>query len=144
MFESQHRYPNQHITYARSLRRTMTDAERRLWGVLRQRTIGGLKWRRQQPVGPYIVDFYCSSKRLIIEVDGGQHCALEKDFLRDAWLKQRSFSVLRFWNNEILNSLDAVLAAILERQSSIEAVPPQPPLRKAQCQQLPLKGGAIR
>lgn len=59
----QHRYPNLHITYARNLRHTMTDAERKLWNVLRHRIIAGLKWRRQQPVGPYIVDFYCSAKK---------------------------------------------------------------------------------
>ena len=134
----QHRYPNLHITYARSLRRAMTDAERKLWGVLKQRSMGDLKWRRQQPVGPYIVDFYCSAKKLIFEVDGGQHCASEKDLVRDEWLKQRSFNVLRFWNNEILENLDAVFAAIVQRQSLIELPPSALARKKRERGQLPL------
>lgn len=134
----QHRYPNLHIGYARSLRRAMTDAEHKLWGVLKQQSISNLKWRRQQPVGPYIVDFYCSAKKLIIEVDGGQHSLSEKDLGRDEWLNQRSFSVLRFWNNEILNDLDAVFAAIVQRQSLIELPPSAFARKKRELRQLPL------
>ena len=91
----------------------MTDAERRLWRELRA---GGLnaKWRRQQPMGNYIADFVCQQARLIVEVDGGQHCESEADERRTAWLESLGYRVLRFWNNEVLENIDGVLMRITQ------------------------------
>jgi very-short-patch-repair endonuclease len=99
---------------ARALRQSMTDAERLLWHHLRAHRLHAQKFRRQQPIGPYIVDFVHFGARLIIEADGGQHNGSASDARRDAWLKNRGFTVLRFWNHEILLNIDAVLEAILE------------------------------
>lgn len=111
-------------TLARELRKSMTDAERKLWRGLRLRQMSGYKFRRQFPLGHYIVDFVCLEARLIIEVDGGQH-ADEKygDVQRDAWLKAQNFRMLRYWNNQVLNELDAVLADITQ---TLESPPSQP------------------
>ncbi len=100
---------------ARGLRQHSTDAEKKLWQRLRSKEFGGLKFRRQEPVGPYIVDFVCFEKKLVIELDGGQHAlggALEKDKLRDEWLTSEGFKVLRFWNNDVLNKLEGVLLSV--------------------------------
>jgi len=99
--------------FARALRKSMTDAERKLWRGLRLRQMYGHKFRRQFSLGSYIVDFVCLEARLIIEVDGGQHADQKYgDAERDAWLKSQNFHVLRYWNNQVLNELDAVLADI--------------------------------
>ena len=99
---------------ARSLRRNLTDAERRIWRHLRNRRLGGIKFRRQVPVGPYIVDFYCHSHRLIIELDGGQHAdQLSYDEARSDYLLSRGYSVIRFWNNDVLGQTDVVLSLIV-------------------------------
>ena len=101
-------------TRARNLRRYQTDAEKRLWRYLRNRGLEGRKFRRQHPVGPYIVDFACLEKRLIIELDGGQHALQsEKDAERTEYLESRGFRVLRFWNNQVLKETSAVLEVIL-------------------------------
>jgi len=100
-------------TKARELRNNPTDAERLLWSHLRLRQLGGHKFRRQQMLGDYIVDFVCLEKRLVIEVDGGQH--IEQRFYdgrRDAWLKNQGFVVLRFWDHEVLRQVDNVKEAI--------------------------------
>ena len=98
---------------ARSLRKNPTEAERRLWRYLRLRQLGGWKFRRQQPLGPYIVDFVCLEKRLIIEVDGGQHAAqVKNDAQRAAWLEAEGFRLLRFWNTEVLRDTNAVQETI--------------------------------
>jgi len=98
---------------ARALRKTLTDAERRLWSHLRRRQVEGCKFRRQAPVGPYIVDLLCLSHRLVVEVDGGQHAwRASSDEKRTKWLESQGFAVLRFWNNEVLGETDAVVAAI--------------------------------
>lgn len=94
------------------LRRAMTDAERRLWSALRDRRLG-VKFRRQHRLGPFIVDFICFEQRLIIEADGGQHADNESDQWRSAWLEQRGWRVVRFWNNEILENIDGVQHAIV-------------------------------
>jgi very-short-patch-repair endonuclease len=94
------------------LRRDSTDAERVLWRHLKDRRLEGLKFRRQHPVGPYIVDFVCPERQLIIEVDGGQHADSVSDEKRDAALQARGFRVLRFWNPQVLKELEGVLTTI--------------------------------
>ena len=95
--------PPRHLRgYARAMRRAPTDAERALWRLLRDRRFSGYKFRRQTPLGPFIVDFLCFEARLIIEADGGQHGDNASDIARDAWLIGQGFRVRRFWNIEIL------------------------------------------
>jgi very-short-patch-repair endonuclease len=98
---------------ARTLRTTMTDAERRLWSVLRSRRLQGYKFRRQRPIGPFIVDFACIEHRLVVEADGGQHLENDYDARRTAWLEARGWRVLRFWNNDILANTEGVQEAVL-------------------------------
>ena len=100
---------------ARQLRNNPTDAERRLWQKLKRRQIANVKFRRQQPIGPFIVDFVCFEHRLIVEVDGGQHAQqASDDEQRTRWLKGQGYRVLRFWNNEVLANTEAVVQAVLE------------------------------
>ena len=98
---------------AKSMRRSPTDAEAMLWRHLRAHRLSGSKFRRQQPIGPYIVDFVCLERRIVIEVDGGQHFGSEVDERRDAWLRDQNFRVLRFWNNDVLQNIEGVLEKIL-------------------------------
>jgi very-short-patch-repair endonuclease len=98
---------------ARALRATMTDAERRLWSVLRSRRLQGYKFRRQRPIGPFIADFACIEHRLVVEADGGQYLESEYDARRTAWLEARGWRVLRFWNNDILANTEGVQEAVL-------------------------------
>lgn len=103
------------VANARTLRKKSTDAERLLWKHLRMRQLGAYKFRRQQPIGAYIVDFVCLEKRLIIELDGGQHTEqVEYDEKRSAWLRERGYRVLRYWNHEVLKATEVVMANILE------------------------------
>lgn len=100
---------------ARELRKNLTKAESILWRHLRLRQINGHKFRRQQPIGRYIVDFVCFERRLIIEVDGGQHSEqIDYDSERDAWLETQGFRMLRFWNNQVMNELEAVESIIMK------------------------------
>ncbi|WP_299727041.1 endonuclease domain-containing protein [uncultured Tateyamaria sp.] len=98
---------------ARRLRRDQTAPERALWYMLRARRLAGLKFRRQVPLGPYIVDFYCAELRLVIEVDSGHHARSTTDAQRDAWLNAQGFNELRIWNTDILNNPTGVADAIL-------------------------------
>jgi very-short-patch-repair endonuclease len=100
--------------FAKALRKNMTDAEQLLWHHLRAHRTCDQKFRRQQPIGPYIVDFVHFGARLVIEADGGQHNGSANDAVRDAWLRGQGFTVLRFWNHEILQNIEAVLEAILK------------------------------
>src|SRR5690606_1104981 len=109
--------------FARQLRRTMTDAEKLLWRHLRDRQLAGKKFRRQQPLGPYVLDFVHFDSRVVVEADGSQHSESEYDVQRDTWLKQRGFRVLRFWNNEILLNTEQVLAVILSAVESKSSPP---------------------
>ena len=94
------------IARARELRANATTTERFLWQHLRLRQIDGHKFRRQRPVSPYVVDFVCLEKRLIIEVDGGQHNTQRaQDAKRETWLRQEGYTVLRFWNHEVLTQM---------------------------------------
>jgi very-short-patch-repair endonuclease len=106
-------YQPQTLKHAKQLRRDMTPQERLLWNRLRDRQLGGYKFRKQQPIGPYIVDFICHEKKLIVEADGSQHYDSGHDLARDQWLKKQDYSVLRYWNNEINENLEGVLEAIL-------------------------------
>lgn len=93
----------------RKLRKTMTDTEKQLWNVLRNRQVEGCKFRRQHPFEGYILDFVCLEKKLVIEIDGGQHAEqVDYDDCRTQQLITAGFSVLRFWNNEVLCQLDGV------------------------------------
>jgi very-short-patch-repair endonuclease len=97
---------------ARAMRREPTEAERKLWYALRDRRMQALKFRRQAPVGPYIVDFLCLAHRLVLEADGSQHAESERDVARDAWLARAGYRVLRFSNRDILMARESVLATI--------------------------------
>jgi very-short-patch-repair endonuclease len=119
------------IEFAKFLRRNMTDAERRLWYLLRSGSgmFRGEKFRRQQIIGPYIVDFVNMGTKLVVEADGGQHNQSEKDKQRDAFLKSRGYTVLRFWNNEIFKETNGVLETIqkelerLKRENADKSAP---------------------
>ena len=101
--------------FAKTLRKRQTDAENRLWKSLRAKRLQGLKFRRQAPIGRYIVDFVCYEKKVIIELDGGQHSEKpEKDQGRDEWFKAEGFRVLRFWNNCVLSQTEEVLETIVK------------------------------
>ncbi len=101
--------------HARALRKRSTDAERKLWRYLRQRQLDSRKFRRQHPIGPYVADFVCMEKHLVVEVDGSQHALQEeRDNACTAWLEDRGFRVLRFWNNEVLGNIEGVLLKIRE------------------------------
>ena len=106
---------------AKYMRKHMTPAETLLWTKLRARQTG-VYFRRQQPMGPYIADFYCAEKKLIIEVDGGQHSE-EKDFERTRYLESNGYLILRFWNNDVLENIDGVVYKI---QSVLEPPPLNP------------------
>jgi len=100
---------------ARGLRRNMTDAERKIWQILRSQQMQGFKFRRQVPIGRYIADFVCHEARLIVEIDGGQHDhASPQESERTAFLQTEGYRVLRFWNNEVLANLDGVYTRITE------------------------------
>ncbi len=98
---------------ARKLRRDPTEAEKHLWNVLRSKSLG-VKFRRQVVIGRYIVDFVCFEKKLVVEVDGGGHFASQSDIIRDGWLNDQGFEVLRFWNNDVLVNLEGVFQKIKE------------------------------
>lgn len=96
---------------AKALRKRLTDSERILWKHLRAKQIEGYKFRRQAPIGKYIVDFVCHEKRIIIEVDGSQH-DVNIDNIRDEWMREQGYKVFRFWNNEVLLNIEGVLEVI--------------------------------
>ena len=101
--------------YARHLRHEQTDAERKLWARLRDRRLEGTKFRRQHPLGPFIVEFCRPETKLVIELDGGQHASQrEDDALRTAFLHSEGYRVLRFWNNDVLVNIDGVLHRIVD------------------------------
>ncbi|WP_355606913.1 endonuclease domain-containing protein [Xanthomonas cannabis] len=105
--------PTVGLTNARALRTAMTDAERALWRCLRANQPRGFKFRRQHPIPPYIADFCCVDAMLIVELDGSQHQEVS-DQARTQWLQSKGWTVLRFWNNDVLLSLDAVVEAIFK------------------------------
>ncbi|MDI6026434.1 endonuclease domain-containing protein [Corticibacterium sp. UT-5YL-CI-8] len=101
---------------ARSMRKVMTEAELKLWNELRAHRLMGLSFRRQVPIGPYIVDFACSAKRLVVEVDGSQHgeaAQAEYDAMRDTVLRSAGWTILRFWNDDVHRDIDGVCQHIV-------------------------------
>ena len=108
-------------SFVRDLRRHPTDAERHLWYRLRLHQLGGFKFRRQRPIGPYVCDFVCVGASLVVELDGSQHvtqAAYDKE--RDAFLRKRGYRVLRFWNQDVLSKTEAVLETIFEALHRVE------------------------
>jgi very-short-patch-repair endonuclease len=108
---------------ARNLRRKQTDAEKKVWSILRSRQFENSKFRRQKPIGKYIGDFVSWEKKLIIEIDGGQHnqeSGMKKDETRTKWLERKGYRVIRFWNNDVLLNLDGVATRILEAINTIK------------------------
>jgi len=100
------------IKKSKELRNNPTIAENKLWYFLRGRQIENCKFRRQQPIGDYIVDFACLEKKIIVEIDGGQHFENKEDSMRDQWLTSQGYGVLRFWNNDIIQNIESVLEII--------------------------------
>lgn len=110
-------------TYIKNLRQNQTDAEKVLWFNIRAKRFQGLKFKRQQAIDKYIVDFVCFDRKLILEIDGGQHndnLEIGKDRIRTRYLESRGFKVIRFWNNDVLINTDLVLEEILRQ------IPPLP------------------
>jgi very-short-patch-repair endonuclease len=100
---------------AKKLRANTTPHERVLWRALKELPVEGSHFRRQAPIGPYIVDFFCPGKRLIVELDGGHHnddAEAERDRMRQQWLEREGYHIIRFWNSEISRDLNAVLEKI--------------------------------
>ncbi len=126
--------PVRNRSRAKSLRSTMTEAEKRIWFRLRPHRLNGASFRRQFPVGTYIADFVCLEARLIIEIDGGQHADSQRDKIRDAWLQSQDFNVLRFWNHDVLKNTEGVIKQISEALTA--SLPPS--------LTLPRKGGGNR
>jgi lysyl-tRNA synthetase class 2 len=114
--------------YIREMRSNPTDAERRLWERLRRKQIANARFRRQYPLGRYIVDFVCLPARLIIEVDGGQHdLQAEADEVRTQWLESQGHLVVRFWNNDVLSNTDGVAERIIDMvRMRLDTPPPTP------------------
>ncbi|MCW4455630.1 endonuclease domain-containing protein [Flavobacterium sp. MXW15] len=112
---------------ARELRARSTDAERKLWDMLRGGQLDGLKFRRQHPIPPYTVDFFCASLGLVIELDGSQHTE-ESDRARTRYLQSKGLTVLRFWDSEVLTQTEAVAEAILKAAASVSPYPNPSPV----------------
>ena len=108
---------NNNLELSRKLRRNQTPQEQKLWNILRNNNFHNLKFKRQYPIGNFIVDFICIEKRIIIEIDGGQHNEpknIINDNIRTQYFESRKFKVIRFWNNDIDNNFDGVYKALEE------------------------------
>jgi len=117
--------PSRTLATAKSLRTTSTDAEIKLWYHLRAKRLGGLKFRRQHPIPPYVADFFCEELKLVIELDGSQHNE-GADSARIHALERQGLLILRFWDNQVLQEIEAVLEAILNfaRNRTLSPTPP--------------------
>ncbi len=107
--------PPAHRRFGKAMRQAMTQAEARLWLRLRKPGIAGLRFRRQAPIGPYIVDFFCPQHGLIVEVDGGQHARdadAARDRERDSWLAAQGYRLVRVWNNDVMTNIEGVCTRI--------------------------------
>ena len=115
------------VVLAKALRQNLTDAERALWYRIRAERLAELKFKRQEPMGRYIVDFVCHESKLIIELDGGQHAGqVSADTLRTRFLESRGYRVLRFWNDEVLKNMEGVLEVVLAQASTRRQHSPSP------------------
>jgi very-short-patch-repair endonuclease len=123
---------------SRRLRQKATIAEQRIWNRVRSRTLCGMKFVRQEPIGPYIVDLVCREQRLIIEIDGGQHAESRRDVVRDQWLHDHHYRILRFWNNDVIQNIDGVLETIADALQAER--PPHPVLAGSEDRPLPARG----
>jgi very-short-patch-repair endonuclease len=123
------------INTARRLRRNQTDAEKLLWSRLRDRQLAGWKFRRQVLIGADIVDFLCAERRLIVELDGGQHNDNPTDGARDAWLGTQGYQILRFWNHDLLANLHGALETISAALNT-----PHPPTASRRAPPSPARG----
>lgn len=109
--------PTPLLEAARTLRKSMTDAEQLMWHCLRQKQLGGFRFRRQHPFERFVLDFYCCEAKLAIELDGGQHNEpdnIARDMERTAFLEQHGIQVIRFWNNEVFQNLEGVLQSVYD------------------------------
>ena len=132
---------------AKSLRKRATDTERLLWKYLRASQFEGLKFRRQQPIGKYIVDFVCFEKKIIVELDGGQHShpsTRQKDNARNKWFEADGYKVLRFWDNEVLKDTKGVLEEIRKYCSNHPPLNPLPSREWERLGELPSRSGSPR
>jgi very-short-patch-repair endonuclease len=129
---------------ARQLRANASDAEQKLWRLLRQKRLNGLRFRRQFPLGPYFADFVCLPARLVIEVDGSQHGEASQaahDMRRTAWLSRDNFRVIRFWASEVMTNINAVMEGI---EAALQIPLPQMTMRVAHDHlPPPTRGGGI-
>ncbi|NOT66632.1 MAG: endonuclease domain-containing protein [Methylotenera sp.] len=115
--------PHKNIEFAKALRTNQTDAELKVWQAVRASRLLNFKFRRQVLIGNFIVDFVCFEKKLIIEIDGGQHLESEKDLTRDAKLNAQGYQVLRFWNNEVMQNFEGVLSVIVQKLQTATPLP---------------------
>jgi very-short-patch-repair endonuclease len=134
---------------ARQLRVSMTDAEKQLWSALRARRLSRYKFRRQHPLGPYILDFACVEHRLAIEADGGQHAESNSDLRRTAWLERQGWRVIRFWNNDILTNVEGVVEMIVVELKArprffIRSANPHPPIAEQWAPPSPTSGRGVK
>jgi very-short-patch-repair endonuclease len=128
---------------ARRLRRDSTNAELRLWNRLRARALDGHKFVRQEPIGRYVVDFLCREKRLVIEVDGGQHADNAHDVERGRWLRGHNYRVLRFWNNDVMSNMNGVLETIADALQTEAPPHPASASERGGSRPLPASGGEV-
>ena len=113
------------VNIARNLRKSSTEAEKHLWRYLRRKQLEEFKFRRQEPIGKYIVDFVNFERKIVIELDGGQHATEKaKDEERDKWLKGQGFEILRFWDNDVFKNTEGILEVI--RRKLLLAPHPDP------------------
>jgi very-short-patch-repair endonuclease len=121
------------------MRRNPTESEKRLWSLLRDRRLAGYRLRRQVVLKPYIVDFVCFERRVIVEADGSQHIDNAHDCKRDAWLRQQGFEVLRFWNTDVLARTSSVADALF----AALAANPHPPVAGRRAPPSPARGEGL-
>ena len=133
-------YTQQTLQKAQTLRERQTNAEGLLWHYLRDKQLAGYKFRRQQPIGPYIVDFACMPKKLLIELDGGQHAEQHTyDKKRDEFLREKGYKILRFWNNDVFENCFGVLESI---RAAVQDPPPQQSAPNGLTTATPPQGGS--
>ena len=126
--EPRHRIPPILLERARAMRHESAPSEKKLWSFLRNRQLAGAKFRRQSPIGPFIADFVCAEVDLIVELDGDSHAQRQEyDAKRTAWLEQQRYRVIRFWNHDVQDRLDAVLEVIWREVQDARPASQSPP-----------------